>query len=205
MTEFPDFSELKFEEKRHVYRLNGIMIPSVTTIMKPLSQTLYKGVDEDMLSKAAHKGTVVHNAIENYFLYGVEDIDMTYWLFFKAFMDWVKDYNPEPLHNEFAVYHKALRYAGTVDMIAEVDGKVTLIDFKTSVAVNKMLTSVQLEAYEKALASHGVHVEEKAILHLKSNGLYEWVVHELNDNEAWETFGALLTVNNHIKKYKERR
>lgn len=51
MIELPDFSELTFEEKAHRYLLNGFEIPSVTTIMRPLSDAHYKTVDDDVLSE----------------------------------------------------------------------------------------------------------------------------------------------------------
>ena len=40
----PQFPELTFEEQRHIYRLNGIEVPSVTTLMKPLSEDFYSTV-----------------------------------------------------------------------------------------------------------------------------------------------------------------
>lgn len=200
----PELDELSFEEERHVYQLNGRILPSVTTIMRPLSNAMYGTVDESILKKAASRGTAVHNAIENYTLFGIEDIDESYAGYFKAYKSWMKQHTLNVLASETKVYHKTLLYAGTADMIAEVDGKTTLIDFKTSAAVNRMLTGVQLEAYAKAFESHGFNVDSKAILHLKSDGMYEWKVYEKNDLESWEVFGALMTVHNHINKYKWR-
>ena len=60
----PTFPDLAFDEPTHTYRLNGAILPSVSAIMRPLSQALYKGVDEAALSAAAARGTAVHNAIE---------------------------------------------------------------------------------------------------------------------------------------------
>lgn len=200
----PECKELIFEEQRHVYKLNGMIIPSVTTVMKPLSQSLYKDVDENLLRKAALRGTAVHNAIENYSVFGIEDIDEQYAGYFNAYKIWFHEYCPKPLANETKVYHKYLHYAGTADMIAEIDGKVILIDFKTSASVHKMLTGVQLEAYAKAFESHGFSVDGKAILHLNANGKYEWLYYDKNDTESWEVFGALMAVYSHIQKYKWR-
>ena len=204
MIEIPSFDELTFEEERHVYKLNGIEIPSVTTIMKPLSATLYAGVDDDVLRRAANRGTAVHNAIENYLKFGIQDIDAVYEGYFEAFLKWYKEYDVKPLATESRVYHKTIRYAGTADMPAIVDGKAICIDYKTSASVNKMLTGIQLEGYAKAYESHGVCFDGKAILHLKPNGRYSWVYYEKNDIESWEVFGALLKIRDHIQKYKRR-
>ena len=196
------FSNLAFDEKSHTYKLNGVALPSVTTIMKPLSDDKYSTVRADVLDNAANKGSIVHNAIENYLKFGIEDISEEYKPYFLAFLRFLSDKQPNILATEKKVYHKFLRYAGTVDFICEIDGKVYLIDFKTTAVLMKMLTEVQLEAYKKALESHGIKIDAKAVLHLRKDGTYRFVPQE-NDSECWEVFGWLITINSYIRKYKK--
>lgn len=198
----PLFPELEFEESRHIYTLNNQQLPSVTTVMKPLNQALYNGIDEEVMKKAAVRGTAIHNAVENYVLYGVEDIASKHRGYFEGFLKWWDTYKPEPMATECRLYHKYLRYAGTADLPCEIDGKRVLIDYKTSATVNKMLTGVQLEAYAKAYESHGFKFDEKAIVHLKNDGSYEVVKYNALDLESWEVFSSLMVVWNHIQKYK---
>ncbi len=195
------FPELTFDERWHIYKLNGEKIPSVSTIMKPLSQALYRDVDEAVLNAAAAKGTAVHNAIESYILFGISDIPDQYAGYFEAFKDWWKENKPEVISTETQVYHKVLRYAGTADLLAVIGGERVLIDYKTSATVNKMLTGVQTEAYAKAFESHGIAFDRKMILHLMKDGKYAEHSYPKNDAESMETFSALLTVYAHIKKY----
>ena len=197
----PKYEELSFDEGSHIYKIDGTVIPSVSTIMKPLSQAMYGSVDDAILNKAAARGTAVHNAIENYILFGVLDIPMEYVGYMRAFRDWWDKNKPEVIATENRTYHKALRYAGTADLLAVIDGKVMLIDYKTSASVNKMLTGVQTEAYAKAYASHGFKVDGKMIPHLKSDGKYDEVSYGKTDAESWDVFTALLTVHAHIRKY----
>ena len=198
----PIFPELNFDEKKHLYMLNGMILPSVTTIMKPMDNALYQGIDEEVMKTAARRGTAIHNAVENYVLYGIEDIEPRYSGYFEGFLKFWGENEPKPLATESRVYHKILRYAGTADLPCEINGEKVLIDYKTSVAVNKMLTGVQLEAYAKAYDSHGFRFNEKAIVHLKSDGTYQLVRYKANDIESWEVFSALMVVRNHIQKYK---
>ena len=51
MVEIPQLPELTFEETRHIYRLNGMEIPSVTTLMKPLSDDFYRTVNQSVLDR----------------------------------------------------------------------------------------------------------------------------------------------------------
>ena len=83
--EIPQFPELTFEEERHLYRLDGLEVPSVTTLMKPLSSDFYSTVDPEVLNRAAKRGTAIHNAVENYAKFGIEDIPPMYAGYFEGF------------------------------------------------------------------------------------------------------------------------
>ena len=112
----PFFPELKFEENRHLYMLDGQILPSVTTVMRPLDNALYQGIDEEIMKMAAHRGTAVHNAVENYVLDGIEDIEPKYAGYFEGFLKFWHEQKPDPLATESRLYHNILRYDGTADL-----------------------------------------------------------------------------------------
>jgi len=194
-----ELPELEFFEEPHIYKLNGEIIPSVSTVMKPLSSSVYGEVDPHILSMAANRGTIVHEAIENFLYYGIEDIPVSYTGYLDAFIQFWKDYKPTLIAVEYRMYHKYLKYAGTSDILALIDDELWLIDNKTSSRIEKMLTRVQLEAYKKALATHGIRVQRKAILHLKKTGKYSFVEHKADDIEAWNVFTSSKTVYDYIR------
>lgn len=198
----PEFKELEFDEATHTYRLNGEVIPSVTTVMEPLKRVQYEGIDDRTLSRAATKGTSVHNAIENWILFGIEDVPEEHKGYFDAFRLWWEDAKPEVIGTEVRVYHKLLRYAGTGDLLARVGGMIDLIDYKTTYAVNEMLCKVQLEAYSQAFASHGFKAERKNILHLQKNGKYSFHEYPLRDARCWKVFGGLKDLYDYTQSYK---
>ena len=203
MIELPTFSELEFMEKDHVYKLNGIEIPSVTQVMEPLSTAHYSGINAAVLDKAAARGTAVHNAIENYLLFGIDDIPGEFGGYYEAFKKWWTDASPILVGTEHRVYHKVARYAGTIDLVCEVGGKLMLVDIKTSSQIIEMLTRVQLEAYQKAVNSHQMPIEGKGILHLTRDGKYTLnAKYEASDTEAWKVFIGLLAIRNYEAKYR---
>lgn len=194
---------LKFDEKKHIYTLDGMEIPSVTTVMKPLSDSVYGSIDQEILDRAAERGTAVHTAIENHILFGIDDVPAEYDGYFKAFLKWNTEHGVKPESTEIRLYHRTLMYAGTADMIAEVDGKHTLIDFKTSTALQPMLYGVQLEAYERAMQSLGMKKPEmKMIVHLQKTGKYQMIPYKPGDIECWKVFTALLTIRNYKQKFQ---
>lgn len=197
--EFPD---LEFDDATHTYRLNGVVLPSVTTIMKPLSMMHYGGIDEATLERAAHRGTMVHNAIENYVKFGVEDIPAEHEPYFKAFLAWMNECEVKPISSETRLYHKQLKYAGTADMGCEERGVRTLVDFKTTSSFSGMLCGVQLEAYERAFESHGVSYVRKIIIQLMPDGTYKRHDRFPPRLECWKVFSSLMNVSAFHQKYK---
>lgn len=202
----PDFEGLTFEEQDHIYHLEGIPIPSVTTIMKPLSQDYYGKINEEKLAFAAIRGTRVHQAVEEFELYGVMDIPDEFSGYTNAYLQWKKDFKVEILATEQKVYHKRLRYAGTVDLICRINGKIILMDLKTTSKTIPYLLGVQLVAYKNALLSHEIDfvLDDIMALGLKKDGTYQ-MVHSLElppERECWNCFSALQITRNYIKKHK---
>jgi len=202
MLDIPKLTELSFDGKRHVYSIKGEELPSVTTVMRPLSNAYYGGIDEGILQAAAQRGTAVHEAIENYLTFGIDDVASEHTGYYKAFKSWLDEKKPQIISTEGKIYHKILRYAGTSDLSCIMDGEAVCIDFKTSSQIVEMLVRVQLEAYSRAFESHGVKHQSKAVVHLQKDGRWDMKMFPSGDLEAWETFGGLLTVHNYIKKYR---
>lgn len=195
--------QLTFDPQNHIYRLNDVIIPSVTQIMQPLTRHKYRDIDEETLNHAAERGTAVHSAIEFHGRYGLDECPPEVRPYFDAYLTWNRHFKPQIVANERPVWHKILLYAGTVDMVAVIGGKLTLIDFKTTATLNDMLTTVQLEAYRRALDTQDPYhpIMQMAILQLKPDGSYTWKTYKAPDLEAWQTFTALITIRAHIIKY----
>lgn len=190
---------LTFEDAEHIYRLDGTVIPSVSAILEPLSKVKYEGIATKTLNKAAAKGTEVHNSIENWLKFGIEDISPERKPFFDAFQDWWGKHDIQIVGSEVKIFHKILLYGGTADLLAYIDGTLSLVDYKTTYSISNMTCAPQLEAYVQALASHSVSVERKLILHLKKDGSYQERDYPVKDIKAWKAFCALKTVYDYIK------
>lgn len=194
MVKIPDTPELLFDEKSHIYRLDGAEIPSVSKIMEPLKASGYAGISEKTLARAADKGSSVHNSIENWLKFGIDDIPEEHRPYFNGFLEWWNEYQPEVIASEVKTYHKLMRYGGTIDLLAYIGGKLTLVDFKTTYRVMEKSCGVQLEAYAQALASHGITVEAKNILHLQKDGKWGYPEFPAKDAVRWRVFSALKCV-----------
>lgn len=182
--------ELEFREIGHVYTLNGAIIPSVSKIIEPVSATTYGSIPTSVLQKAADKGTAVHEAIERFNEIGIMDIEEELCGYTEAYVRWFESEKPEVLACEYRFYHKIMRYAGTADLIAIINGELWLVDYKTSYSLATKNYRLQMEAYVQALATQGIDIKGKLILHLKKDGSYETVKYPVKDAEAWVVFGS---------------
>ena len=187
--------KLTFDAAKHEYRLSGEKIPSVTQILKILTGDVYANIPERNLQIAAERGSAIHEAFEIWALYGIDDVDSQYRPYMDAFLTWWKENKPEECSAETMLYHPVLRYAGTADLICKINGKTTLIDYKTTAKAFPKIYALQLEAYAQALRAHGIEVEDKIILHVMKNGKLEALHFPARDPDAWSVFGALLKVD----------
>lgn len=117
--------------------------------------------NQKMLTKAGEIGSQVHALIEWNLRQtlgqqpGPEPrvVDDARWAFM-AFEDWRAAVDLKPIWIEQTVFSKTHRYAGTMDLYAEVAGVPTVIDFKTGKAVYAE-AHLQNAAYQAAFAEMG--------------------------------------------------
>ena len=186
---------LTFEERTHTYRLDGRVLPSVSQLLEPLSGAEYSNIPASVLSAAADRGTEIHRAIENYIIFGEENIAGGYINYLEAFEDWFYKNKPEVICTERQMYHPVLLYAGTPDLICRTGDDVCLVDYKSSSKVIDKVYRVQMEAYRQMIERNmDVFITKKILLHLKNSGNYEEILYPAVDTEAWRVFGALRTI-----------
>ena len=182
----------KVEDNQSLVRL--VSITSVTSyINRQIFINWRKKVGEkeaDKITKAAtSRGTDMHFLVENY-LYNIPELPevqpLSQFLFKIAKVELNKINNIHAL--EGAMYSKVLGIAGTVDCIAEYDGELAIIDFKTSKKPKPREWIdhyfVQCMAYACMLYEiTGIMVKKLVIIMACENG--ECVVYEEYDKQKY--------------------
>ncbi len=77
-----------------------------------------------------------------------------------------------------------------------------MVDFKTTYTLLEMTCGVQLEAYSQALASHGLQIQRKHILHMKKDGKWAFTEFPAKDPTRWRVVGALKSLYDYEQSYK---
>lgn len=147
---FPDLKTQTINGKRHYVTEDGAFAyPSVTTVLDHSADKTHlyewrKRVGEEeanrISKRATGRGTAMHNLCEKYVL-GEEmdfssEMPTTTMLFhqMKNFLD--RHVDDVYCLEDVLISHK-LKVAGRVDLVAEHDGEITIIDFKTSEKTKK--------------------------------------------------------------------
>ena len=162
--------------KRFYKTPEGLLYPSVTTITSQHGKDKIiewrKRVGEEeanrISTRASNRGTKVHKICENY-LNNEEDYARTNPAHIhKTMPDTIamfKSLQPlldEHVNNihalEIPLYSHHLRVAGRVDCIAEYDGKLSIIDFKTS---GKLKEESWIKGYFMQCSAYAVMYEER--------------------------------------------
>lgn len=111
---------------------------------------IQKAPDESR-NAAAVKGTRIHALADK--LANGEEVAVPEELagHVESCVRWLDEWNPKIVATEFPVYHERYLYAGTGDLLAEIDDgygdELNLIDFKTSASGAYGDTAFQLAAY----------------------------------------------------------
>ncbi len=181
---------IDFDEATHTYRLHGRVLPSVTTLIKPLMPD-YSHADPTV-------GSAVHRYTELYdlALLSEENIPDEFRGYLAAWIGFRANREFTPVHIEERVYHSILGYAGTIDRIGVVAdaGQPVLLDIKTGDP--DPWHGVQLAGYCLAAKRLGLIDDEieRWGVYLRADGSFEVRVYD--DPRDATAFNASLVIHN---------
>jgi hypothetical protein len=155
-------------------------------------------------SEAASKGTEIHRALEASFRGGDGDSGTNVTV--KAVRDCLDALHIRPLESERKIYSCRHRYSGTLDLLGETDGKLVLVDFKTSKGIYpefRLQTAAYVFAYEEETKTH---IDSRVILQIADTG--EVTSHAYNKEAQKGDFLAFLgalRLKTHIDKLAKNK
>lgn len=186
------------------YEIAGVLYPSVTTI---LQATMPQEQQERLLKwrqktnatdaesgtsvrdSAASRGTKIHELIAAWLTGNPLDCPdelMEFWNPVRKIIAALSS----PMAIESGIYHPTLRYAGTLDLVALWQGRVTIFDWKTSTRVKRLDwmgdAALQVTAYKAAFEClYEIQVEQAVVVVISPNRtqLFEIEVQQYWD--AW--------------------
>lgn len=194
----------EFIKENHTYKLDGIVIPSVTQVIKEAGLINLDYVNDEYIKYKADLGEKVHSTTELFDQNNLDEESLHPTL--KAYLEgWKKfrtDYEFNPTHIEYEAYHSLYRYAGRIDRVGTIKLNrkklLAIIDIKTGIIHHSH--AIQTAAYMELFNQSRIKSEQaktRICVYLKENGGYE--IKEYKDDNAKNIFLACLTIYNYKK------
>ena len=181
--EFPKLKRITSDTGTRLYQTpSGKAYPSVTTITGQLAkkaiqewrQRVGKEKAAAITARASRQGTRIHYLCEDYLSnreFRKKEFDLEMWESIKPELDRIDN-----IHGlESKLFSDHLEVAGTVDCVGEYDGKLSIIDFKTS---SKFKTKEQIKNYFMQTAAYAVAFEETTKIPVANLLIIMAVAHE---------------------------
>lgn len=137
----PDLKEKYLSGKRHYESPTGSILPSVTTVLSLLSEAginawrnrVGEAEADKIMDYATKTGTEMHSVIEDYLNNKIDESEKNprALKLFEQMKPELKRIN-NIVAQEVPLYSDKLGVAGRVDCIGEFDGRLSIIDFKSS-------------------------------------------------------------------------
>lgn len=188
---------LTFKAETHEYFWNGIRVPNVTRVLKPMVD--YSRIPPDVLERARQEGNAIHKLVELYFRQDLDEGTLPEWLHprLTALKAFVEETGFIVHDTERRGFHEAHGYAGTLDLSGELPklhGDVAVLDVKRSLYAGPVI-GLQLAAYQeienaRRRREKQPKVKRRYALQLKPNGRYSLT--EYGDRDHFPIFVGLL-------------
>lgn len=206
---------LTFKEENHEYKLDGIVLPSVTGIISEmglsglpwdiilefralknkeievcqLSQMALAFYQAGQFGNAAHKATELHDRG----CLDLKTVDPAIIPYLEAWKKFKSEVGVKILEIEKKMFHPIYLFAGTLDRVVELDGRIYVLDIKTSVKFPAHLglqTAAYKELYNYDRARSENATRRFGVL-LKPDGTYRF--EPIENKLDWNIFLSILT------------
>jgi len=158
------------------YEIDGFWYPRVTKIVdikaKPALYRFYGKMGsfaaaESVKKKSATEGTLIHETVEKIMTGEKPEIPLSVQPSILAFLQFIekKNIHVDPAYVEHRLVNYEHRYAGTLDAVALIDGKVGILDIKTSMEIYRDY-NLQTSAYIAAMKDVVKGLETRWILRI---------------------------------------
>lgn len=191
---------ITFDEAAHRYTVDGVEVPSVTTVCRFLSYD--QKSDKPWLARvAADRGTRIHAACAmiDYGEEPEETPDIAGYL--TAYRRFLKDYRPDWEGIEYIIGNNEI--AGTIDRFGTLyDGRFCILDIKTGAQLHDAPLRAQLTGYQWLL-SGSVHLQYPYYLYalqLSKDGTYH--LREVQRDD--ELLLSCIFINNAVERKKAK-
>lgn len=202
---------LTFDEATHTYRYQGVIVPGVTTILGDFIKVAINDIPyhvgrnsgvviaSSVMEHAGAVGTDLHSGCQLIANGGIDwdALDGAYVGPLREFEKWLEDLKPQILFTECPFYSIRYGYAGTIDIIAMINGKLCFIDIKTGASSS---VGPQLSAYQHGWCEQERYTAttQRWVLRIPKDGS-PYKFEKLTGFRDWDYFKSCLFIHQYLK------
>ncbi len=176
---------LEYIDETHTYLYEGMVLPSITQVLKAKFGGKYDGIPKATLQRAAERGSEVHKAIEDFEKQGIEcDLpELRNWKFLKRKYEFVCLDNEVPV---VLFQDDEPIAAGRLDLVLGENGCIGLGDIKRTATLDKNYLAYQLNLYRIAYQQcYDTDISFLRGVHLR-NDVRKYITLPINEELAYE-------------------
>jgi len=192
--------QLTFDNERHIFTLDGVVVPSVTGVLKAAGLVDYSAVPPHFVEQARQFGSAGHYATQ---LYDQGNLDydtldpalrpyLDSWIKFREYHAFVPEIIEQPMGN------KTYMFGGIPDRIGKRHGIQAVVEIKSTAVLGKEVAAQTAGQVILWKGKIDTKVERWAV-RLTNEGLPEVVRYK--DASDFSVFLAALTIANTKKKW----
>jgi len=153
---------ITFEETGHTYAIDSVVVPSVTTVLRDVLGNQFVGIDPIYMQRGSVAHALYHLLATGEDL-GAYEFDERLRGNVEGWQSFIRTSGAEILGSEMRVGSKLHKYAGTLDLLCMINGKMTVVDYKSTSTKRDVLQLagyvLALEETEAIKATQAVSVE----------------------------------------------
>lgn len=161
---------LEFIPSSHTYIFNGVIVPSITQLLKIKFGDKYLGVSQAVLDRASELGTEMHKTIQDYEELNIDDInslELQNYKFLKKHYKWEVEACEVPI---VLLVDNQVIGAGRLDLLVNKDDKLGILDLKRTYNFDKEYVYYQTNLYRLGVKStYNRDVEFVGGIHLRED------------------------------------
>lgn len=200
--------DLYLDRDKHSYFYKGEKKDCVSDVLELVDVIAMKGIPIKNIEIAAERGTRVHEQTEDY-EFGLIDILDDEWLqenndivnYVYAYINFLNEHPEKPIASEESVYSEKVGLAGTIDLVKYINGKLAIIDKKTSKTISELRSTLQLNYYRLIWNDlfPDLQIEALYILQLEDTGEKRLIPININEEKALSWLSKFNEIKGDIK------
>lgn len=177
---------IEFEKERHLYKIDGKPVPSVSRIIMSAGLADFGNVEKSVLERAGNFGTAVHRACELNDQDNLDHDSLSEHLvpYLIAWQNFISDTGFVSMESEKPIASKKWGFAGTPDRVGILKKLLAIVDIKTN-AVMRPECALQTAGYKIGYEEMtGQKIKKRLAVHLKPDGKYSLHIYPNPIDEA---------------------